>query len=123
MIMRTNSIFIAILVVTLLMVTGLSDNQFARVKSPDSKVLCGSRFVKAVALTFDDGPHLAYTPRILDILAKYNAKATFFVVGKMVELHPELVMSEYTAGNEIGNHTYSHAILTSLDSGSDSFRT
>lgn len=69
---------------------------------------------KYVALTFDDGPHPVYTEQILDILSKYNAKATFFVIGKNAENYPELVLKEYGAGHEIGNHTYSHPNMTQI---------
>ena len=63
---------------------------------------------KRVALTFDDGPHPIFTGRILDILERYNAKATFFVVGQNVENYPRAF--ERLAGSdcEIGNHTYTH---------------
>lgn len=64
-----------------------------------------------VALTFDDGPHPEYTPQILDILKKYGVKATFFVIGKNAEAHPELVERIIAEGHEIGNHTYSHPYL------------
>lgn len=67
-----------------------------------------------VALTFDDGPHPKYTKEILDILDKYNAKATFFVVGKNAELYPEIVKEEHERGHEIGNHTYSHPNLRNI---------
>ena len=63
---------------------------------------------KYVVLTFDDGPHPQYTSKILDILKKYNAKATFFVIGKNAEQYPDLVKREFSEGHEIGNHTYSH---------------
>lgn len=66
---------------------------------------------KKIALTFDDGPHPVYTQEILDILAEYNLKATFFVVGENAEWFPELVRKELEAGHEIGNHTYTHANL------------
>ncbi|MBE6570281.1 MAG: polysaccharide deacetylase family protein [Ruminococcaceae bacterium] len=66
---------------------------------------------KKIALTFDDGPHPVYTKEILDILAEYDLKATFFVVGENAEWFPELVRREYEAGHEIGNHTYTHANL------------
>lgn len=66
---------------------------------------------KCIALTFDDGPHPKYTPQILNILDKYNAKATFFVIGKNAEKYPEIVRDEYVRGHEIGNHTYSHPDL------------
>ncbi|KNY28126.1 polysaccharide deacetylase family protein [Pseudobacteroides cellulosolvens] len=63
---------------------------------------------KSVALTFDDGPDPSYTPYILDILKKYNVKATFFVVGSNAEKYPNLVSRIYSEGHEIGNHTYNH---------------
>lgn len=64
-----------------------------------------------IALTFDDGPHPVYTPLILDILASYDVKATFFMIGENVQRYPELVAEIQWAGHEIGNHTYLHANL------------
>ncbi len=61
-----------------------------------------------IALTFDDGPHPTYTPEILDFLAEYNVKATFFVVGENVRENPELIRRELEEGHEVGNHTYTH---------------
>lgn len=63
---------------------------------------------KMLALTFDDGPSPTFTQKILDLLAKYNAKATFFVMGKQAEMYPEIIRREHQEGHEIGNHTYSH---------------
>lgn len=63
---------------------------------------------KIVALTFDDGPHKKYTPEILNLLSKYQAKATFFIVGKNAEKNPEIISRMYEEGHEIANHTYSH---------------
>lgn len=62
----------------------------------------------AVALTFDDGPDPVFTPRILDILAQFDARATFFVIGKQAERHPAVVRAIVDAGHEVGNHTYRH---------------
>ena len=62
---------------------------------------------KAIALTFDDGPS-NYTEELLDGLALYDAKVTFFVVGKTAEKKPEIVKRAYEEGHLIGNHTYSH---------------
>jgi peptidoglycan/xylan/chitin deacetylase (PgdA/CDA1 family) len=61
-----------------------------------------------VALTFDDGPNEPYTSQILDLLDQYDAKATFFVLGKNVELHPDVAKRIVTEGHVLGNHTYSH---------------
>ena len=69
---------------------------------------------KVIALTFDDGPDPAVTPRVLDLLAKYNARATFFVLGKNAAAYPNLVVQEINAGHEIGNHSWSHPDLTAL---------
>ncbi len=66
---------------------------------------------KRIALTFDDGPHYKYTAEILDILAEYNVKATFFVVGMLAERYPELILRELAEGHEVGNHTWSHPKL------------
>ncbi|TCO75196.1 polysaccharide deacetylase family protein [Marinisporobacter balticus] len=63
---------------------------------------------KVIALTFDDGPHPRFTPQILDLLKKYDAKATFFVLGKHVALYPDVVKREVLEGHEIGNHTFTH---------------
>ncbi len=63
---------------------------------------------KFAYLTFDDGPSATVTPAILDILDEYNIKATFFVVGTMVEKYPEIVKEVYDRGHSIGNHSYSH---------------
>lgn len=72
--------------------------------------------VKRVALTFDDGPHPEVTPRILNILDTYHAKATFFMLGTRVQYYPEIVQNIVAHGHEIGNHTWDHPILTTLKS-------
>ncbi|MBI1756064.1 MAG: polysaccharide deacetylase family protein [Fimbriimonas ginsengisoli] len=69
---------------------------------------------KIIALTFDDGPHPETTRALLAILAKEKVKATFFVIGFMVERDPDLVHAEALEGHEIGNHTFSHVTLTHL---------
>ena len=68
---------------------------------------------KYVALTFDDGPS-SFTDRLLDCLEKNNAKATFFMVGKEIDSFPDEVKRMEKLGCELGNHTYSHADLTTL---------
>ena len=69
-----------------------------------------------IALTFDDGPHPRYTPRILDILDEYNIKATFFVVGINAENYPDTIENIIKKGHEIGNHTYTHPHVSCLNS-------
>lgn len=65
-----------------------------------------------VALTFDDGPNPAWTPRLLDILAEHNVHATFFMVGKFAKAERELSRRVADAGHLIGNHTWSHPDLS-----------
>lgn len=63
---------------------------------------------KIAYLTFDDGPTISVTPKILDILKSENIKATFFVIGKYVDKHPEIVKRAYKEGHYIANHGYNH---------------
>jgi len=63
---------------------------------------------KIVAIAFDDGPHPIFTPQILDILAKYNAKATFFVAGNKAKRFPAVLKRQVREGHEVANHTYHH---------------
>jgi peptidoglycan/xylan/chitin deacetylase (PgdA/CDA1 family) len=67
------------------------------------------------ALTFDDGPSSEYTAAILDTLKRYGVHATFFVIGRNAEKYPELVKRESMEGHAIGNHTYSHPLLTQFE--------
>ena len=67
-----------------------------------------------IAMTFDDGPHPQNTPRLLNILRARNIKATFFVIGNCVELYPQVVRRCVAEGHEIGNHSYSHRLLSKL---------
>ena len=65
---------------------------------------------RVVALTFDDGPDVWFTPRVLDILAEKRVTATFFVVGERAERHPELIRRAHDMGHAIGNHSYTHSL-------------
>ena len=67
-----------------------------------------------VYLTIDDGPHPVYTPQMLDILARHNARATFFVVGYLVERYPAIVERIVAEGHTVANHTWLHEDLTTL---------
>ena len=69
----------------------------------------GKTSQKEVALTFDDGPNDPYTSQILDILEQYRVQATFFEVGKNVELDPQTSKRLLVDGDVIGNHSYSHS--------------
>lgn len=70
--------------------------------------------VKCVALTFDDGPTVPESTMLLEHLAEYEARATFFVVGQNVAVHRAVVRAQAEAGHEIGNHSWSHPRLTDL---------
>lgn len=74
-----------------------------------SRVECHGRC--CVSLTFDDGPTSLRTSQLLDILREANVQATFFVIGKQAEKHPDLLRRAVAEGHAIGNHTYSHPSL------------
>ncbi|MDF2440611.1 MAG: peptidoglycan-N-acetylglucosamine deacetylase [Abditibacteriota bacterium] len=76
--------------------------------SDSPTILNGNSDEKIVALTFDDGPQPAGTSAVLDILKREGVPATFFVVGRYVEKHPELVLRAVAEGHEIANHTHRH---------------
>lgn len=61
-----------------------------------------------VSITFDDGPHPEFTPKVLDLLKANNVKGTFFCIGKHIESHPELFKRIISEGHTIGNHTFNH---------------
>jgi peptidoglycan/xylan/chitin deacetylase (PgdA/CDA1 family) len=67
-----------------------------------------------IAMTFDDGPHPAFTPRLLDMLKTRGIKATFFLIGQNAAAYPDIVRRIAAEGHEIGNHTWSHPQLTKL---------
>ena len=105
--MRHLSFFIALLV--LMSVTAGADETkqvIFRYKENDNM---------EIALTFDDGPHPYYTNEILGILDEYGIKATFFFVGQNVEYYPEVAEKVLEGGHEIGNHTYTHHRVRSIE--------
>jgi polysaccharide deacetylase family sporulation protein PdaB len=71
---------------------------------------------KRIAITFDDGPHPVYTYKILDELRAKNIKATFFVIGSSAKRYPWILQQIVAEGHEIGNHTYSHTLLSRVSS-------
>ncbi len=76
-----------------------------------SRVLVSGNYV---AITFDDGPHPQNTPRLLDILRARNVKATFYVIGRSVDLYPQVVRRTVAEGHEMGNHSQTHRLLSKL---------
>lgn len=82
---------------------------------PRSLVLSsGPAADNALYLTFDDGPHPEYTPRVLDLLAANNAHASFFLLGEAVENHPRIVERIVAEGHLLGNHSYNHPRFAKL---------
>jgi peptidoglycan/xylan/chitin deacetylase (PgdA/CDA1 family) len=83
--------------------------------SPQSQLfgptLIASNDPREVALTYDDGPNDACTGALLDLLARYDAKATFFMIGRFVLQRPDIVRQIHAAGHLIGNHTMTHPWL------------
>jgi peptidoglycan/xylan/chitin deacetylase (PgdA/CDA1 family) len=77
-------------------------------------VVRGPRGARGIVLTFDDGPHPTWTPRILDILAEHGAQATFFVIARKAEEHPDIVRAILDGGHMVGLHSYAHDRLFSL---------
>ena len=69
---------------------------------------------RPVYLTFDDGPHPAITPQVLDVLARHSARATFFVTGRRAALHPEIIERIVTEGHTVANHTWAHRTADEL---------
>lgn len=102
-------------------VTYVSSNYLTTEKPPEKiqvKVPIKNRNIDPlkpmVALTFDDGPNGTATPKILDILEKYNVVATFFDLGTCMENYPNITKREEQIGCEVGSHTYSHQNLNKL---------
>jgi len=79
-----------------------------------AETIWSGKNLKAVALTFDDGPHPEYTAKLLDILDHYHAKATFFVIGRHVKSFPDLVFRMHQAGHNIGNHSFRHERMNKM---------
>jgi peptidoglycan/xylan/chitin deacetylase (PgdA/CDA1 family) len=87
-----------------------------KVPPPGARVSYNSVSVNGpyIAMTFDDGPHATNTPRLLDMLAQRNIKATFFVVGTNVREYPQITRRILAEGHELANHTWSHQALSGL---------
>ncbi len=75
------------------------------------RTFIGARGSRQLALTYDDGPNDPHTLRLLEVLARHDVRATFFVLGKFAAAHPDIVRDLARAGHVIGNHTYSHRNL------------
>ncbi len=75
------------------------------------RTICRTNSPRKLAITFDDGPNPSITPKLLDLLDLYNAKATFFLIGRYVRECPELVQETVARGHLVGNHTETHPNL------------
>jgi peptidoglycan-N-acetylglucosamine deacetylase len=75
------------------------------------KTICRTNSARKLALTFDDGPNPAITPKLLDLLDRYHAPATFFVIGRYARECPDLVREVAARGHAVGNHTETHPNL------------
>jgi peptidoglycan-N-acetylglucosamine deacetylase len=73
--------------------------------------VCRTNSPRRLAVTFDDGPNPAITPKLLNLLDRYNARATFFLIGRFVRECPELVKEVLARGHALGNHTETHPNL------------
>jgi peptidoglycan/xylan/chitin deacetylase (PgdA/CDA1 family) len=71
----------------------------------------GIRGSKQIALTYDDGPNDPHTLKLLEVLAKHNVRATFFMIGRYVRQRPDIARAVAEAGHAIGNHTFTHPLL------------
>jgi len=71
-----------------------------------------ARGSQQIALTYDDGPNEPHTLRLLEVLARYDVRATFFLIGRYVQQRPDIAREIVKAGHVVGNHTFSHPLLT-----------
>lgn len=111
---RNRRLFISLLVVPTLLVGILAGPaSVGRAGVPPGLVASANTSARVVALTFDDGPS-PYTPQILSVLHRFHAHATFFIVGLHVPQFPQYLRQEVRAGDQLGNHTYSHLDLETL---------
>lgn len=102
-------------ILSIMFVFSLYSNSFG-LSDDEVFIHCGSRDKKMIALTFDDGPHPKETNQVLDVLKKYDVKATFFIAGKHANWYPEPLVRASKEGHEIGNHTFTHPDITNLSS-------
>ena len=75
------------------------------------RTLIAGRDPTEIALTYDDGPNDAATMQLLEVLARHNVRATFFMIGRFVRQRPEIVRAVHAAGHLVGNHTMTHPWL------------
>jgi len=98
--------------------TTTSNTTTARIPSgtahrfPYAQIWTGDKTTKKIALTFDDGPFAGYSERLLDVLRQENVRATFFYIGRNVDMAPDIARRAHFEGHDVYNHTYNHIRLT-----------
>jgi peptidoglycan-N-acetylglucosamine deacetylase len=98
------------------LISGLAAGGYAYAANWPTSQVFGSTLIAGsdpteVALTFDDGPNDPYTHRLLEILARHNVRATFFLIGRFVRMQPQIVREIRSASHVVGNHTMTHPVL------------
>ncbi len=93
----------------------ITSSQVFSIKNEEIFIKNGPRDKKYLAITFDDGPHPKETNEVLDVLKKYDAKATFFIAGKHANWYSEPLIRASKEGHEIGNHTFNHPDISNLN--------
>ena len=104
------TVILAILVISLYIFPWLTNYEYTYFFGDSIKWIKTDK--KMLALTYDDGPNPPYTEKLLDLLQKHKAKATFFVLGKYAQRYPEIIRRMIEEGHEIGNHSWTHKFLT-----------
>ena len=94
--------------------TGLIEDQVFQTLPEPYRVARYGAMAKQVAITFDDGPDPEWTPKILDVLKREHAPATFFLIGIQAENNSALTRRIYQEGHEIGNHTFTHPNISNI---------
>lgn len=97
-------LFLVWLILTIIGSFNILLNYFLKAHSSNKSIKSNE-----IAITFDDGPHPKFTPKVLELLKKHNAKATFFLIGKNAKQYPEIVKKIIEDGHTIGNHTFNHS--------------
>lgn len=107
-------LWIALCALTLYVTLVLAGVLVLRLRMFVDAICKGPKGKHAVALTFDDGPSPEHTPKVLELLKKADAKATFFVIGKKAEKYPEIIRAILEQGHSLGSHSYAHSRAFSL---------
>ena len=108
-------LFKKVLIIGMLVIISLTSMGMEFNDNENKFIKNGPRDKPIIALTFDDGPHPRETDEILDVLRKYDVKGTFFIAGKHAKWYPESLLKASKENHEIGNHTFTHPDISSLN--------